>query len=357
MQSERLDFLMKLTDTTNNSLAHAVSFDQSYISKIRKGQRRATRNQDFLNAISAFFARRITEPYQRAAAAEAVCPGRVWPLSDEEAARRIAAWLNEDASPAPIPSAVRRRRSPSMNYFYGDEGRREAVTVFLEKALERKTPPHLYLHSDEPFGWLYEDPAFARRWAELMAGYLQHGGRITMIHSVSRNLGEMLEGVEKWMPLYMMGSIEPWYCPRVRDGIYRRTRFLARDLCAVVSDSVEGMTADNLTIYTDDVGAVRAFSEEFSAFLALCRPLAEVYRPEDEKLLSPALQQFRAKDGELLTGQISGGARLEAKEGRDAFLFPPEGITGPVFHITEQQLVDSVWSYLRSGKAGPEIFF
>lgn len=77
-------------------------------------------------------------------------------------------------------------------------------------------------------------------------------------------------------------------------------------------------------------------------------PLAEVYRPEDEKLLAPVLRQFETKDGQLLTRNV-GGARLEAKEGRDAFLFPPEGVSGPVFHITEPNMTDSIWSYLKHG--------
>lgn len=75
--------------------------------------------------------------------------------------------------------------------------------------------------------WLYEDAAFAARWAELFTRVLMQGNRVRIIHTVARDMNEMLEAVTKWIPIYMTGAVEPYCYPRLRDGLFRRTLFIA----------------------------------------------------------------------------------------------------------------------------------
>ena len=68
--------------------------------------------------------------------------------------------------------------------------------------LQEKTPKTLLLFSDENMAWLYEEPSFAARWAELFNQVLMKGNRFRIIHTVSRNLSEMIEAVTKWVPIH-----------------------------------------------------------------------------------------------------------------------------------------------------------
>lgn len=61
--SEKLDFLMKLTTTTNKELADILFFDSSYISKLRRGYRK-TKDIVLIEKISGFFAKKIYLPSQ-----------------------------------------------------------------------------------------------------------------------------------------------------------------------------------------------------------------------------------------------------------------------------------------------------
>ena len=79
--------------------------------------------------------------------------------------------------------------------------------------LQEKEPQTLLLFSDENMAWLYEDTAFAARWAELFAQVLARGNRVRIVHTVSRNMNEMLEAVTKWVPIYMTGAVEPYHYP------------------------------------------------------------------------------------------------------------------------------------------------
>lgn len=55
MFDKKLDLLMKLLSVSNSELAKAVYIDPSYISKLRKGKRKAPKSSEFLFDISDYF--------------------------------------------------------------------------------------------------------------------------------------------------------------------------------------------------------------------------------------------------------------------------------------------------------------
>ena len=314
MVSEKLDFLMKLTQTRNSTLGRALNFDPSYIGRIRTGRRGIPRHRPFLEPAAAYFARNLTGSFQRRSAADAVCPGLPWPDDPEEAAKLILRWFTDDrlsASPADTLSgglcpAGAEQKAPASPLcpplpgteallFYGHAGKREAVEAFLTPLADSGKPHTLLLYSDEDFSWLYDDPLFTRRWLALMLSVIRSGGHIRIIHTVARSIGEMLEAVQKWMPLYATGAIEPYYCPRLRDGIYHRTLFVAAGHCAVISDSVGERSEGKLSLLIRSPEAADALAEEFRDYLALCRPLMQIYTRDNP-------EGFFRFFGELLSG-------------------------------------------------------
>ena len=224
--SRKLDFLMKLADVQNSTLGKAVSFDASYISRIRKGGRNLPTHKTFIEPAAAFFARRLTEDYQKDVMARlAGCEG-AWPESPEEAAAFIAAWLRSPpeakAMPRRAPKAELPRASDAkspVRFFYGNEGKRQAVKEFLSDLFRLPSMPVLLLASDEDMSWMYEKSSFAREWGGLLSEYLRRGGRIKIIHTIRRDIGEMMEAVKKWAPIYATGTVEPYHCTRLRDII------------------------------------------------------------------------------------------------------------------------------------------
>ena len=53
--SGKIDFLMRVTGTSNAQLARALSFDASYISRIRSGKRGLPPELPFIEPAAAFF--------------------------------------------------------------------------------------------------------------------------------------------------------------------------------------------------------------------------------------------------------------------------------------------------------------
>ena len=350
--SGRIDFLMRITGATNAQLARALSFDASYICRIRAGNRGLPPELPFVEPAAAFFARNVREGYQAdALARELGLPGR-WPASKQEAARLIAEWIEgkadvndraADAQPSPAPPEPRAGRNADARLFFGDEGRREAALAFLAGVADANEPCDLLLQSDEGTAWMYEDSDFVAEWAEGMAGLANAGCTFTVVHTVSRGGNEMWEGLRAWLPLYLTGAIRPFYYPRLRDGVRMRSLFVARETCALVSNSVQGMGNVALSILLDDADAASALEREFDAYLALCRPLAQVDRLESRAELEALVEGYRDA-GDVVSAEVS-GATVCVCEGRGALVASP-GEYPVVYRIDEPRLVEAIAGYI-----------
>ncbi|MBQ3378643.1 MAG: hypothetical protein IJG50_02120 [Clostridia bacterium] len=317
---EKLDFLMRLTSTSNSSLARALNFDPSYISRIRSGKRGLPKNQPFAQPAAVFFTKAITERYQKKTLYEALGRREFADADKEETQTLIAEWLSGSQDnknshvgkflasfgdlDLTVPKLSRIRvseaeKASNAEFFYGNAGKRKAVEKFLTTLCASGEPHTLLLYSDEDMNWLYESPAFVKRWAALLAQLLSAGSKIKIIHTISRNIGEMLESIEKWVPIYFSGAIEPYYCPKVRDGIHSRSRFIAEGHSALISSNT-GNAAGALNILINDSEAVSALEGEFNAFLSICLPLMRVYTEKNTKALTSSISAFHKQEGDII---------------------------------------------------------
>ena len=176
------------------------------------------------------------------------------------------------------------------------EGKRRAAEFFLMEVIAQDKPQTLLLYSDEATDWMAADKDFAAKWADLMVRVLSKGIRITIIHTVSRDLDEMLNAIQQWMPLYMTGLIEPYYYPKKRDGLFKRTLFIAPGVSAVVSESI-GSSIDhavNLLIRNNDT--ISAYVEEFDIFLSQCKPLMRIFTLKHKDEYLNTLTEFEREE-------------------------------------------------------------
>ena len=354
--NERIDLLMRVTGTSNAQLARALSFDASYISRIRTGKRGLPRERSFIEPAAAFFARNVRNSLQAATLAREMGMPQGWPDDEREVERLIAAWLVGERCPetsGDLDSFVTSEsdeaeregeegRSSTVRLFFGGEGRRQAALAFLDEIARRGRPTELLLQSDEDIAWMHADASFVDVWTHLMACLAQAGCTFTVVHTVSRDGGEMWEGVREWLPLYLGGATRPYYYPRLRDGVRKRSLFVARGTCAVVANSVTGMEGDVLSMMLTDGDAVRSLEGEFDAYLALCRPLAEVLRPEEGPSFSEAITRFPTDDSVAAEAY---GAVVCAHLGHDALVVCPTE-TPVAYRVDEPRLVDALMLFI-----------
>ena len=303
---DKLNFLMLVTETKNNILGKAIAFDPSYISRIRTGSRGVPKHRDFIYPAAAFFAQAVKTKEQKEKLAEAICPGSSWPKDVSSAISLIASWLKQDISIGssfgnhtdgtqpfnPAENAASGFPDTQTAFYYGNAGKRKCVIQFLTELSALNEPVKLLLHSEEDMLWMYEDPDFFRNWSVLMKVILQNGGRIVIVHTVRRTLRELLEAVAKWSPLYATGLIESYYCPRLRDNIFKRTLFIGCGKAAIVGQTTGETGKNRLNMFVHDPRAVNALEKEFFDFLSLCRPLMKIYNASNFAQIAPVLSRY-----------------------------------------------------------------
>ncbi len=314
---------MNITETTNSALAFNINLDASYISRLRSGRRNVPRNQIYLKTMSEYFAKRCIEDYQRKALLDMMSissfsiyddkfPELIfnWMLSEQtketKAVENFLIGFSNTKSRQPVTSnkmledALAEIPKTDKSIFYGIEGKRQAVVCFLSEVLECKKPQTLMLFSDEPTDWMTADSDFTAKWAFLMTQVLLKGNRIKIIHTVSRDLDEMLNAISQWMPLYMSGLIEPYFYPKKRDGIFKKTLFIVPDVIAVISSSIGGMIDKACNLLFREQRAIAAFAEEFDQYLSICKPLMRIFTLNDEKPYLDTLLEFEKEKSDSM---------------------------------------------------------
>ena len=95
--------------------------------------------------------------------------------------------------------------------FYGIEGRKHAESEFLKTTLISKSKEPIFFYSNLPISNAGKDEEFKKKWILAITMILKKGLHLNIIHNVDRPLDEMLLGLESWLPIYMTGSISPYY--------------------------------------------------------------------------------------------------------------------------------------------------
>ncbi|MGH4117386.1 transcriptional regulator [Clostridium sp.] len=330
--SEKLNLLMNITNTINSSLAHTIALDPSFISRLRQGVRTPSKNQNYVKSISSYFARNCNLDYQKVALCQALkIPPNSLPTNNEKKTEIINKWLIEDniQDINPIKNLLQdvsdfsfKRSTQNTAYdvscipestltngqvLYGIEGKQNAVITFLLKVLNSKSPQTLLLYSNEDLEWLTINHEFAAKWTTLLSKVIMNGNKIKIIHTVSRNIDDMSSSIKQWLPIYMTGSIEPYYYPKTRDGIFRRTLFIASETVALASASVgnSASTAANF-LYTDK-NTIKALAKEYNSYLSLCRPLMRIFTSINKDNYLATLSEFESEDGHSIikTNELS----------------------------------------------------
>ena len=309
---QKLSLLMDIAKTTNQELALYARLDSSHISRLKNGNRKPVEGASYLIAFSRFLARRLSTPDKQGFIKRLLDLDSVLPLDQEILTDTLYHWLTNDSFTASdvttdllkddTSSFTKKMHlvQSSCSIFFKTEGKRLAALSFLERIANSDTPQTLLLFSDEEMTWMTGDPDFTNQWTQLMKTILMKGNKIIIIHDLNRGLDEILSAIRSWIPLYMTGAIEPYYYPRIRDGIYKRSLYIAPGLCAVTSSSISSMAnspEETATFLFTERKAIAALQKEFDSYLALCLPLMNIIKGSNSSSSFDLIGSFEKKPG------------------------------------------------------------
>ncbi|MDD2190031.1 MAG: hypothetical protein PHV71_01530 [Eubacteriales bacterium] len=320
MFCDKLDFLMKLTNTSNSAMGAAISLDPSHISRLRNGGRRLPKNPGFLASMSEYLASRITTHQQQDLLMNTAGFLEPLPSDPKKKAAAIAAWLNEDSDKCikkdetyislfnkpdltklmeSGPYTITPRKPRSVEYYFGVEGKREAVVRFLDEVISSDGPQTLLLYSDETMKWLNDIPEYAQLWKSLLGRVIASGHKIKIIHTVNRNVDEMFQAFIKWMPVYFTGAVQPYYCPKIRDGLFAHTMFIAPNNAAITVTTSRIDANNTFNLYHTDKRAILSLVEEYEGYLSVCKPLMRLFTPKQADEFFRLYAEFDAEQRDI----------------------------------------------------------
>ena len=291
---ERLNSSMELSDISNKRLSQLVHADPSLISRYRNGVRTPLSNPELSSQISdILFSRIISGNRLKELSILMNCPENE---IDEDS---YSSWLydkdgrnSEDASAAAenlldifdsftpghlsnlysAEDALKGITVSKEPTYIGIDGLRMAVLRFLNTAVLEHAK-ELYLYSDESQEWMTQDPSFLLRWASLMAAIVKNGTKIIIIHNLDRSLLEMNDAIKSWLPLYMSGMIESYYCRKQRNPRFSHTMFLIPGVACIRGFQVTSADTDAIYHYYTDAEIISVFQNEYEALLKSSSPL------------------------------------------------------------------------------------
>ncbi len=299
--SERLEQTMSLSGISNSQLSRLINVDASLISRYRSGVRMPKANTETAQRLSDVLFHRIKSNNNLSALSGIMD----FPTSEIDESF-FSTWLYDfDVLHDTVSSAAEKLLDTFDSYraysgtdltgiaqtipkelitdtkevYFGNAGLQNAVIRFLAAAIENHVP-RLYLYSDQNVEWLFGDNTFRLRWAALMSACIKNGTRIRIIHNIDRNLNEMIGAISGWLPLYMSGMIEPYYCRMAVSGRFSHTIFLCPDIACIEACHVVGTENDGFYRYHTDPEFLNIFHREFTQLMKGSDPLIKFKLPD-----------------------------------------------------------------------------
>lgn len=294
---KRLDMLMALAAMNNRQLSDASGTDYSYLSRLHNGQRLPKSGSDSLVRICQALFRKINADQRLSELIDltSISPESIddstlrdWVcgFTDNITAAAVRSFIMSiEQMPAEmsyIPNIPMIVPESSESHYFGSSGVQSAVIRLLSSIKQGK---RLMLYSDNSSEWLTEH--FQTQWTALMSRCVKMGVPISVIHSISRNIPEILETVKSWLPIYMTGFISPFYSQKDQGDRFSHTMFICPGNAAIVGFAPAG--SEGVYSYVTGEEHLRIIEDQFSVMLDDSRPLLTIsseLRYPEEKVVS-----------------------------------------------------------------------
>ena len=294
----RLHAVMNLAEFSNVRFGRLIHMDASYISRLRNGLRSVRSDPRAVDAICTVLLERLAAQDRLGALSEltgipedvlagevqGVAAFRDWicDVPDDPATRLdvLLGQIDSFSLPAPDVEAAPPAVWTAKPTYLGASGLREAVLRFFDTAAQGG---EMWLYSDRSMEWMTEDPVFLAQWKQGMLACIRSGVRIRIIHSLDRALDELLTAIQSWLPLYMSGCIEPYYCRRERSSRFSHTLFLCPGRQCIMGWETSGSRDGLYHFYTDEemLGHCQTL---YTSILSQSQPLMRIRGPYPTQL-------------------------------------------------------------------------
>lgn len=116
-----------------------------------------------------------------------------------------------------------------------------------------------------------------------MCHCIKSGVQIKIIHNINRDSREMIKSIESWLPLYMSGMIQPYYCKKKPDNRFSNTLFLCPGIACIEATHVRNFENEGVYNYHTQAERLELLKKEFLGLLYDCEPLLQIFTENDKE--------------------------------------------------------------------------
>ena len=340
---KNLNVAIEALDISVSGLSRALSFDSSYLSRMRTGQRKPADLDKFIfetagyiertnspSAIAGLIGRPVKELVPADRCASKLCS---W-FSSETIRQRdyLGELLHQlDAfnietymSDAHFPEAVQVRKPEILSFpkfYYGFDEMKQGELDFFRTVAYSGAKGTVCMCNSISMEDLTVDAAYMREWMQSIAMMIMKGSDIQMIHDVDRPSDEMMLGLMSWIPLYMTGKVTSFYLPDASNRIYCHTDYVS-DTVVLYGECIRGYHNEGKYCLMQSETDLAYYKKRVRRLFSKAKPLMKTYRTEEQD----AFYHFEDSEG------LSGGTRYNILSSLPVYTIPEDTLESMLEH-------------------------
>ena len=315
--SKNFNSIVSALDINIADLARFIGYDASFLSRIRNGNRKPAKPQDFIESVCNFVVTKYSSSDNKNTIAILLSCDPNELKNNTDYLLKLSNWFATNISSdnkyisdflnnldtfdlnqyikaihfdeLKIPF-VPFYKTSSRNYYGIEEMKKGELDFFKATVLSKSLDP-VFMCSDMPMEDMAKDIDFGKKWMFAIAMTLKKGLHLNIIHNLDRPFNEMMLGLESWIPIYMTGQVSPFYLKGTPNSIYCHLNYVSGNV-ALNGECITDYHATGKYYLTTAKSEVAYYKEKAKNLLNKSQSLMEIYRIENKNDFKTFLSSF-----------------------------------------------------------------
>lgn len=189
--------------------------------------------------------------------------------------------------------------------YYGIEEMKRGELDFFKATVLSKDTEDIFMCSDMPMEDMAEDISFGKKWMFGIAMCLKKGLHLNIIHNLDRPFNEMMLGLESWIPIYMTGSVSPYYLKNYSNNVYNHLNYTSGSVI-LTGECINSYHNKGKYYLTSNSKEINYYKEKTKLLLKKASPLMEIYTNDNKDAFDEFLkkEKNRKKDMKRLLANL-----------------------------------------------------